>query len=85
MNVRISFIVLALFAFASASAREPETADAARKPVPAPATRLALKPAVATTDKNSAEPAQPQSQSLRASNKKTGGGQTEDDLYVGVK
>ena len=90
MNARLSFFVFVLFAFAgSASAQNAKATDVQRKPVSEPAIRLANKPATdgaagATRDRSADKPAQVQSQSLR-SKKKSGGGQTEDDLYVGVK
>ena len=90
MNTRTCFIALSLLAFASlAMAQDRKPADATLKPMSAPvpaAARIVAKPATDTTGTNGKAATQStQSQSLRANKKKTGGGQTEDDLYVGVK
>ncbi|MFT4256380.1 MAG: hypothetical protein QM599_05420 [Pseudoxanthomonas sp.] len=95
MTIRTSFIALALFAFATGAAAQEKKAEAAApataattavattKPLPE-AAKLAPRLATGTAaDDKSSQPAQ--TQSLRANKKKSGGGQTEDDLYVGVK
>lgn len=81
MNARISLIAAALLVFAANSpAQQKKDADVKAKPVitPAAAAKVTAPPASPKTT------AQPQQQSARAKTKKSGG-QTEDDLYVGVK
>lgn len=88
MKTHAPLVALVLFAVtASAVAQDKKTADATPKLVPVATTKPVSKPVTDTaTDDKGKSTAQPaQSQSLRANKKKTGGGQTEDDLYVGVK
>lgn len=88
MNTRHLLIASLLLACAiDVMAQDKKPADTAAKPAPVvvPAQALPAAAAKASAVNAADKPAQPQSQSLRAAKKKTGGGQTEDDLYVGVK